>query len=1105
MSQPDKTDVDGRKERHMFCSKCGKQIKGDEAFCPFCGVPRGSARPKQPAPPAEEQKKGGRKRKKLRRILLILGVVLALVLVLLVVLFRKVAGQNQVITETAEYSMALSADQTDFTVQEDGTVTLTVHSPDAEEVGIYNETGECLATLTSDNLDEEGNWSVTLDIMAEEDTVLSLTARSQNGSSMPLNLYITTPITGEMMQECEDILEELTAYLSGQGYQEEDYDEETLELAAEWLSADDRVDSVSRQDAMTTFITVHHVAGAFALPEDENTLGSGDSQTYQDSGQIVSYYRDWAAGGELSGDYLYSGNTLTNTNALVLSPLYSDSLGDQVAASTDLYEEILTGEEMEGIRNVQVATREAAVGCFLGNADPVADNGILLLVTHGGQLWKSDGSPRLVLTLWERNEEKYEWAIQSETVRVGEVEIQNQLFYGTSQNPDTVRLYLGKEGVFATSRFIMDKWQDCMFDNTIVYFGVCYGASDEELIQFFLSHGACAFISYPGSIVTGRERDYFRSTFTNLSRLIPEEQRCKTITEAVESLEWRYIPGLAFTQMFKSAQNPQIRQTYTNRPDYTLYGYGELSGTVAIAEETESVSAVLTLSGARVTAYRYLNHTFTKAATTTVEEDGAFSFPNLEYGVYAVVVEKLHFQEAVTGIIFQNREQDGGVIALIPEGNFITGTVLDEETKLPVAGAEVSCIGEGALYIRDTEEDGTFVFENLGDGEYTLQVSAEGYFPLEGNSVTLQGEEQYRILQPFYLSPAADHLAAYAALVQEYEEEYGFFDLGLTGWCAYAGGVNYLNLVDMDGDGMEELLVGYMDSFAYDYGVEVWTFRDGEAVLLGTPGCYLIGVEVVAVCTAEVDGRPALLSGNANTGYQAWVYGGESLQQTASYTEAEVQSLDPTIWEINVGNTDRSQEERDLQRLWSQVREVRETLGGVPEAELARTAYQFELLYNEDAGYYACLSSGNVPRFEYIYVDADEIPELVISRSSIHAEAAYLYTYEEGSVIPLGQFGFYGTFLYSERDNLIRQSDTHMGVALDYFGQIENGIYETVRNLVAEYADYSYETVTRCRVDGQEVTYQVYQQELSALTEGKTFQEAGYMTGQDIREAMMDE
>ena len=57
----------------------------------------------------------------------------------------------------------------------------------------------------------------------------------------------------------------------------------------------------------------------------------------------------------------------------------------------------------------------------------------------------------------------------------------------------------------------------------------------------------------------------------------------------------------------------------------------------------------------------------------------------------------------------------------------------------------------------------------------------------------------------------------------------------------------------------------------------------------------------------------------------------------------------------------------------------------------------------------------------------------------------------------------------------------------------------------AEYADYSYETPTRCRVDGQEVTYQVYQQELSALTEGKEFQEAGYMTGTDVREAMMDE
>lgn len=99
---------------------------------------------------------------------------------------------------------------------------MTVHSPDAEKVGIYDEGGDCLAVLTSANLDEDGNWSAELDIETEEDTVLFLTARSENGSSMPLNLYVTSPIIGDMMQECGDILQELTGYLSQQGYQEEE-------------------------------------------------------------------------------------------------------------------------------------------------------------------------------------------------------------------------------------------------------------------------------------------------------------------------------------------------------------------------------------------------------------------------------------------------------------------------------------------------------------------------------------------------------------------------------------------------------------------------------------------------------------------------------------------------------------------------------------------------------------------------------------------------------------------------------------------------------------------------------------------------------------------
>ena len=48
--------------------------------------------------------------------------------------------------------------------------------------------------------------------------------------------------------------------------------------------------------------------------------------------------------------------------------------------------------------------------------------------------------------------------------------------------------------------------------------------------------------------------------------------------------------------------------------------------------------------------------------------------------------------------------------------------------------------------------------------------------------------------------------------------------------------MNYLQLLDMDGNGTMELLIGYMDSFNYDYTLEVWACQGEEAVCVGKTG-----------------------------------------------------------------------------------------------------------------------------------------------------------------------------------------------------------------------------------------------------------------------------
>ena len=83
---------------------------------------------------------------------------------------------------------------------------------------------------------------------------------------------------------------------------------------------------------------------------------------------------------------------------------------------------------------------------------------------------------------------------------------------------------------------------------------------------------------------------------------------------------------------------------------------------------------------------------------------------------------------------------------------------------------------------------------------------------------------------------------AYYDKIIELEEEYGekeFISLeneiseGLYNPKAYYSGVCYAELIDFDGDGTEEMIIGYYDdssSGVSDYTVEIWGYEDGTAV-----------------------------------------------------------------------------------------------------------------------------------------------------------------------------------------------------------------------------------------------------------------------------------
>lgn len=78
--------------------------------------------------------------------------------------------------------------------------------------------------------------------------------------------------------------------------------------------------------------------------------------------------------------------------------------------------------------------------------------------------------------------------------------------------------------------------------------------------------------------------------------------------------------------------------------------------------------------------------------------------------------------------------------------------------------------------------------------------------------------------------------------------------------------------------------------------------------------------------------------------------------------------------------------------------------------------------------------------FQLIYIDNDSIPELFIQNSSAnHHEGAALYTYHNGQVTELGEFGNCDGFQYLEKQNYFYWGDSGTGLFLYEFYQLANG------------------------------------------------------------------
>ena len=127
-------------------------------------------------------------------------------------------------------------------------------------------------------------------------------------------------------------------------------------------------------------------------------------------------------------------------------------------------------------------------------------------------------------------------------------------------------------------------------------------------------------------------------------------------------------------------------------------------------------------------------------------------------------------------------------------------------------------------------------------------------------------------------------VSLYAKVISDKENANGTFYLEHTGWCYMSHGVNFLKLIDLNGDGVRELILGYngvndANHSFFNMPLEIWTIKNGSPEYLGNAEVLFLGADIMTATVMRVNGKMAIVGGSSldNSEYCGWTYDGNSL------------------------------------------------------------------------------------------------------------------------------------------------------------------------------------------------------------------------------------
>lgn len=209
-------------------------------------------------------------------------------------------------------------------------------------------------------------------------------------------------------------------------------------------------------------------------------------------------------------------------------------------------------------------------------------------------------------------------------------------------------------------------------------------------------------------------------------------------------------------------------------------------------------------------------------------------------------------------------------------------------------------------------------------------------------------------------------------------------------------------------------------------------------------------------------------------------------EEETSYEELEEES-------VNEIRTESVPEEKIEEALTEEAGEEEEIK---LEAPYALAYYEFLKEYAGDSNY---VKTGHA-RFNLVFIDDNEIPELLLMEDNSHANGVKVYTYNQEMVVELGEFGSSGWMQYVERGGMIFSHFMGFGESINNFFRIEEGKAILICNMHS-LPDYSSEDLTDFyEIDEISVEEEVYQAKWKELYEDHEYVLIGHEDGIPIKE-----